>query len=96
MREVVSIRFVYCAFWGFQLVTLCATPFESTGRKIELPPEVRDRLFRVFVRWMSLRHPDWMDGPDVGGVLDWDLRLETCTHRHCGYAQYFVQACHHG
>ena len=92
LRQIASIRFVYYAFWDTCHVTLCATSVVPDGGHVELAPRLRRRLLRAFLRWMSLVYPEWTDGPDAGGVFDWDLTCDAFTHRHSGFRQQLVRS----
>jgi hypothetical protein len=84
-HQVGGLRFVYYAFWGQCFVTLCAEPLATGGSMTRISAALRTRLIRAFQHWMALTHPEWRDGPDAGGVLDWDLRTNAHRHRHWGY-----------
>jgi hypothetical protein len=90
-HQIASLQFVYYAFAGLRFVTLCATPIDASGGRIELPERMRTRLLRAFLRWMSLRQPDWTDGPDAAGLLRWELRRNGFAHRHYGHTQQFFR-----
>jgi hypothetical protein len=91
-RQIGALRFVYYAFWDHCFVTLCAEPL-VTGRSLGTISEFqRALLIRSFKRWMACSHPEWRDGPDAGGVLDWDLRTNVHRHRHWGYRLHLVKS----
>jgi hypothetical protein len=91
-RQVGALRFVYYAFWDNCSVTLCAEPLVTGGPPGKISASQRAMLIRSFERWMAFSHPEWRDGPDAGGVLDWDLRTDVHTHRHWGYALHLVKS----
>jgi hypothetical protein len=95
-HRVASIRIVYYASGGHRFVTLCATPIDAQNALIELPACLTDGLLRLFERWMALTHPQWADGPDAAGVLDWNLRVDTFAHRHSSYRQQLFSTSHRG
>jgi hypothetical protein len=91
-QQVGALRFVYYAFWDNCFVTLCAQPLTAAGSLVKISAPVRATLIRRFQGWMALTHPEWLDGPDAGGVLDWDLRTNVHTHRHWGYGLHLVKS----
>jgi hypothetical protein len=91
-RQIGALRFVYYAFWDHCFVTLCAEPLATGGALGTISRPLRERLMRSFERWMALTHPEWRDGPDAAGVLDWNLRTDAHTHHHWGYALHPVHS----
>jgi hypothetical protein len=85
MADVTHLRLVYFAGAEELLVTLLATPNAWRTTPLELDDRVKSCVLRLFHAWMSIAQPDWSDGPESAGVLDWDLRANTFTHRHSGY-----------
>ena len=83
--EVTCLRVVYFASAHEVYVTLSATPKASRTEPLDPDERLRALLLRLFLAWMSIAEPDWNDGPDAGGLIDWDLRANTFTHKHSGH-----------
>ena len=88
-RRVARIQFVYGVLAASSYITLTAAASEESAGPLHFPAYMRTRLLHSFERWMSEHQPDWLDGPDCGGVLTWELSGNVFTHRHCGYTQHF-------
>jgi hypothetical protein len=96
MADIRHLRAVYFASEREVLVTLTATPKDSRTSPLDLDDRVKGVLLKLFLAWMGISQRGWNDGPDSGGVLDWNLRANTFTHKHCGYRLVPFQTIHRG
>ena len=83
--DISHLRVVYFASAQEVLATLSASSKTARTCPIDLDTGMRGRLRKLFFAWLSISQPGWNDGPDAGGVLDWDLRANAFTHKHIGY-----------
>jgi hypothetical protein len=92
IHGVTHLRVVYCALAGARLVTLCAIPRTLNAQPVSLPAPLTSILLRAFLRWMALTYPQWLEGEESVGTLDWGMETSEFTHRHGGYqSTYFSE-----
>jgi hypothetical protein len=91
-RGVSQIQVVYCAFEGISFATLLASRLGPDMSRIHLPRYLRKELRRFFDHRMSLAYPTGLDAADYAGTLQWDLRINTISHKCCGYRRQFFSA----
>jgi hypothetical protein len=92
IHEIAHLRVVYCALAGTRLVTLCATPRTPDSGSVSLPSSVTSKLIRAFLKWMAHSYPEWWEGEESAGTLDWKVDTSEFMHRHSGYqVRYFSE-----
>jgi hypothetical protein len=92
IHEIAHLRVVYCALAGARLVTLCAIPRIPDTGPVTLPSSLTSKLLRAFLKWMAHSYPEWWEGEESVGTLDWKVDTSEFIHRHGGYqVRYFSE-----
>jgi hypothetical protein len=93
-RNVARLQIIYCVWEGQPFATLSVIPQKRQSDRIVLSRSLTKTIKLFFGRRMANTCPSWREGPDVAGILTWDLKADAWSHQHFGYQQRFFLQVH--